>query len=353
MNNSYKFIIFIILVLSYPNYAQDKSWNGPQPKIAPSLKVIAENFENYDIIIKPPKNEPEWWAGAPSVVRDGNGVFWMACRMRTAEGKRGYRGYEIKILNSADGVHFEPYHIIKREDVPIPGFERPALLIDPMSKKFKLYICGPWQNGPWAIVKFDDVHDLKKIDYASAHAVIEHPPKRYPRDVSVKEYKDPVIIYAQGKFHCYVTGYIRRNERIFHFISANGEKWQPVGDINQPVMDLDSWHNFFIRPSSVLPLGVGFLFIYEGSSTQWYDPVYNIGIGLGFTFDLHHIIDLTKNSPIALSSTPGKFNTFRYNQWLWVNGQIWVYAEVSRPNNANEIRLFKINVNKNIASQGD
>ena len=337
--------LFIILFLSQ-GYAQKNRWDGTQPEISPSLKNIAANFEKYDVIVEPPKNEAEWWAGAPSVVRDENGIFWLACRMRTAEGARGYRGYEIRILKSADGVHFKPYHIIKREEVPIPGFERPALLIDPKTKMFKLYVCGPWQNGLWSIVKFDDVSDLNKLDYSTAHAVIQRPERRYPRDVSVKEYKDPIIIYAQGNYHCYVTGYIRRNERIFHFESSDGEKWLPVGDVNQPVMDLDSWHNFFIRPSSVLPLGIGYLFIYEGSSTQWYDPVYNIGIGLGFTFDLHHIIDLTKDSPIAISTTPGNFHTFRYAQWLWVDGQLWVYAEVSRANNSNEIRLFKIDVNQ-------
>ncbi|MCK5853302.1 hypothetical protein KAH27_09775 [bacterium] len=338
------FVLFIAVLLSTV-CAQDNQWNGPRPEIAPSLKNIASNFEKYNVILEPPKNEPDWWAGAPSVVRDEKGIFWLVSRMRTAEGTRGYRGYEVRILKSSDGVHFKNYHVIKREEVPIPGFERPALLIDPKTKKFKLYICGPWQNGPWSIVKFDDVSDLKNIDYSSARPVIQRPERRYPRDISVKEYKDPVIVYAQGKYHCYVTGYIRRNERIFHFQSDDGESWSPVGDVNQPIMDLESWHNFFIRPSSVLPLGIGYLFVYEGSSTQWYDPVYNIGIGLGFTFDLHHITDLTKDSPIAISTTPGDFYTFRYSQWLWVDGQIWVYAEVSRPNNSNEIRLFKIDVN--------
>ncbi|NQU53119.1 MAG: hypothetical protein HQ522_11345, partial [Bacteroidetes bacterium] len=147
-----------------------------------------------------------------------------------------------------------------------------------------------------------------------------------------------------GEYHCYVIGYIRRNERIFHFSSKDGEIWQPVGDINQPVMDLNGWHNFFIRPASVLPLGIGYLFAYEGSSTQWYDPVYNIGTGFGFTFDLHNITDLTMASPFVISTTPGDFYTWRYSNWLWVDGEIWVYAEVSNLNNSHEVRLFKINL---------
>jgi hypothetical protein len=301
-----------------------------------------QKFDTYEVILTPDKNAPEWWAGAPSVVRDDAGVFWMANRMRTADSPRGLRGYEVRISKSEDGIHFKKVMSIPREKIPIPGFERPALLIDPQTKKFKLYICGPWQNGPWSIMKFSDVSDLKNLDFKSAKPVIVPMARRYERDVSVLEYKDPFILYAEGNYHCYVTGYVRRNERIFHFISGDGENWKPVGDVNQPVMDLNAWHNFFIRPASVLPIGVGYLFIYEGSSTQWYDPVYNVVTGFGFTFDLHHIIDLTEISPIAISTTPGDFHTFRYSHWMWVDNEIWIYAEVARENNSNEIRLFRL-----------
>ena len=321
---------------------RESTGNIPIPTIAKQLKKLANKFEKYDVVLKPDKDEAEYWAGAPSVIRDDTGIFWMAARMRSPEYPRGLRGYEIRILKSEDGIHFEKYHSINREDVPIAGFERPALLIDPVTKKFKLYACGPWQHGVWSIIKFDDVSDLKNIDPSTAHAVIVPPIKQYPRDISVKEYKDPVIVFTDGKYHCYVTGYIRRNERLFHFRSNDGENWEPVGNVNQPIMDLDNWHNFFIRPASILPLGIGYLFIYEGSSTQWYDPVYNIGTGIGFTFDLQNIIDLTTESPLLLSTTSGKFHTFRYSDWLWVNGELWIYAEVAKENNSHEIRLNRI-----------
>ena len=326
-------------------FIKKSKWNGPTPQISEQLKKIANKFNKYDVVLEPDKNAAEYWAGAPSVVRDKDGVFWMAARMRSPEYPRGLRGYEIRILRSEDGIKFEKYHSILREEVPISGFERPTLLIDPLTQKFKLYACGPWQNNPWSIIKFDDVDDLKMIDPSSAHLVITPPAKQYERDVSVTEYKDPVIIYAEEKYHCYVIGYIRRNERLFHFSSDDGESWSPVGDVNQPIMDLNSWHNFFIRPASVLPFGIGYLFIYEGSSTQWYDPVYNIGTGFGFTFDLHNIIELTTESPLLLSKTPGDFYTFRYSHWMWVDGEIWVYAEVTNENNSHEVRLFRIKIN--------
>ena len=346
-NRAIQTISLMIVLLLFPiiNFAQQLKWEGPSPKVAKELKSFSQKFNEYDVILKPDKDAPEWWAGAPSVAVDKNGVFWMACRMRSPEHPRGLRGYEIRILRSEDGVKFEKYHSILRQEIPIPGFERPALLIDPVTDKFKLYACGPWEEGPWSIIKFNDVDDLRNIEPTSARPVIQAPERSYARDVSVKEYKDPFIIFAEGKFHCYVIGYIRRNERIFHFDSEDGENWNPVGDVNQPIMDLTGWHNFFIRPASVLPMGVGYLFIYEGSSTQWYDPVYNLGTGFGFTFDLHNINELTTESPLLLSTTPGDFYTFRYSHWLWVGNEIWVYAEVTRPNDSHEIRLYRIKTN--------
>jgi hypothetical protein len=322
--------------------AQDFEWKGPLPKIADRLKNINAKFDDYSTVLKPDKNEAEWWAGAPSVVKDEDGTFWMAARMRSPKHPRGLRGFAIRILKSEDGVNFEKVHEIRRETVPIPGFERPALLIDPVTKMFKLYVCGPWQEGPWSIIKFEDAEDPSKFKASSAKPVIQAPAKQYDRDVSVLEYKDPFIIYADGNYHCYVTGYIRRNERLFHYISEDGENWHPVGDVNQPMMDLSGWHNFFIRPASVVPLGVGYLFIYEGSSTTWYDPVYNVVTGLGFTFDLHNVIDLTPDSPLIISTTPGQFYTWRYSHWMLVQNEIFVYAEVANPNQSHEIRPFQI-----------
>ncbi|KAA3616318.1 MAG: hypothetical protein DWQ05_11305 [Calditrichaeota bacterium] len=340
-NNSL-YLVFLLLALPVLLCAQEQKWDGPIPQIAPSLENFSAKFYDFEVVLEPDKNEAEWWAGAPTVARDKNGTFWMVCRMRSPEFPRGLRGYELRILKSKNGIDFTQVHFIHRTQIPIPGFERPALVLDPQTNKFKLYFCGPWQGGPWAIMKFDDVVDLTKIDPSTARVVIKAPARRYPRDVSVKEYKDPFIIFTDGKYHCFVIGYIRQNERIFHFESIDGEKWLPVGDINQPVMDLHNWHNFFIRPASVLPLSVGYLFVYEGSSSQWFDPVYNVGTGFGFTFDLHKITDLTRESPLALSSTPGDFHTFRYSHWMWVDGEIWVYAEVARPNNSHEVRLYRI-----------
>jgi len=318
-----------------------------QVGLAPLTKGIPQSvtshFKEYEVIVSPDKDEAQWWAGAPSVLRDKDGVFWMACRMRTADAPRGLRGYEIRILRSEDGIRFDKVQTISREAVPIPGFERPALLQDPQTGKYKLYACGPWQGGAWSIIQFDDAESPDKFVPSSAKPVIQPLPKKYERDIRPDGYKDPVIIYAQGEYHCYVIGTMRRTERIYHFTSPDGQRWQPAGSHLDSIMDLEGWHDFYVRPASVLPMEFGYLFIYEGSNTTWYDPVYNMGTGVAFTFDLHAIKELTTAGPLVVSSTPSpRFHTFRYSHWMHVGEELWVYAEVVCPNESHEIRLFRL-----------
>jgi hypothetical protein len=333
-------IASVLLAAALP--AQD-AWKGPVPEVRGLFGKTPEKFARYDVILRPDKDEAEWWAGAPSVVRDPKGIFWLAARMRTADAPLGRRGYEVRILRSEDGIRFRRAHQIRREDVPIPGFERPSLLLDPKTGRFKLYLCGPWKDGPWAILKLDDVDDPVRFDPKTARPVIESRPAAGPRDVRVDGYKDPVVFFAEGRYHCFVIGTMLRTERTYHFTSADGERWEPDGALTQPVMDLTGWHNYFVRPASVVPLGAGYLFVYEGSHATWYDPVYNIATGLAFTFDLHRIVDLTPESPLLVSTTPNPWtSTWRYSHWMIVGSELWVYAEVTCPNRTNEIRLFRI-----------
>src|SRR5690606_15779085 len=89
------------------------------PSVPPHLfGDIPALFSRYDVVLRPDKDEADWWAGAPSVTRGEDGEFWLAARMRTAESPRGLRGYEIRILRSKDGVRFKEVHRIRREEVP-------------------------------------------------------------------------------------------------------------------------------------------------------------------------------------------------------------------------------------------
>jgi len=161
-------------------------------------------FETYDVVLGPDRDEPEWWAGAPSVARAPDGTTYLAARMREGESDRGVRGYELCILASADGRSFEPIHSLKREDVPCKGFERPALVIEPETGAFRLYGCS--QLGPgWGIFKFDDVDDPRKLDPASAVTVI-HPVERPDGFIRPHSFKDPFVLFAEGCWQMFAIG---------------------------------------------------------------------------------------------------------------------------------------------------
>lgn len=264
----------------------------------------------------------------------------MAARMRTAEAPLGLRGYEIRIYRSGDGVHFDPVHGIRREDVPVPGFERPALLRNPSTGAFMLYGCSPLDSG-WSILRFDDASRPDRFRAATARPAVTPVQSARLGAPFPTGYKDPVVLFAEGRLQCFVIG-ILGNERVFRFVSEDGEKWNPTPGHSSPLMGLCGWHSHAVRPACVLPVGLGYLFVYEGSSCEWDDPSYNIATGLAFTLDLERFHDLTPDAPLLRSPTPGRLAAWRYSDWMWDGDRLMVYAEVECANGSHEIRVYTL-----------
>jgi len=298
-----------------------------------TLDDIASAMSRYEVVLEPDQDTPEWWAGAPSVLLV-DGTFYLAARMREGESPRGKRGYEVRLLRSADGRRFEPINHIRREQAGVPGFERPALVRDPHTGKYRLYGCAGLERG-WGIIRFEDADDPAQFDPGSWKLVLA---ADYPDDgfARVTGYKDPVVLWDRGRWHMFVIG-SDRVERIHHFTSDDGDAWRPPA--RNPVMDNRGWHDFYTRPASVIPMTIGYAFVYEGSALHWRDPVYNIATGLAYSPDLRTFTDLTPDEPLLKSTTPGDYHTWRYSHWLPVGDELYVYYEAARPNNTNEIRL--------------
>ena len=110
--------------------------------------------------------------------------------------------------------------------------ERPALVIDPATGRFKLYSCTDRGSG-WTVIKFDDVDDPAGFDPATARTVLA---ADAPEDdvIRVRGHKDPVTYHDGAQWHMFTIG-IDRVERIHHFLSDDGEAWR-VG-LPAPVMD--------------------------------------------------------------------------------------------------------------------
>ncbi len=306
-------------------------------------KDIVDALADFKTIVEPEKNEENWWAGAPSVAFDAeNHEFWLAVRMRTGEGNRGSRGYEIRILKSKNGFDFSLVKKIHRTDMECQVFERPSLVIQP-DGKFCLYGCTSFL-GAWAIWKLDPVEDPQDFDPKSME-VIHHPQMSNGPEASLKGYKDPFIIYYRDKWHMTVNAEAHKSAaRPYHFISDDGVTWKPwLGDIvnAKPAMFFEAtgWHNWVTRPACLIPMKVGMLLIYEGAHLNWHDPVYNLATGMAYSPDLTHWHDLTPDGPLLKSTTPGDFHTWRYSHWIPVEGEMYVYWEGARPNNTFATRV--------------
>lgn len=298
------------------------------------FESIVQSLSQYHVVLEPDEDTPEWWAGAPSVVRGDGGEFYLAARMREGRSPRGRRGYEVRLLESADGRAFEPIHHVTREAAGVPVFERPCLVRVPETGQYRLYGCSGLPDG-WAILRFDDADDPRHIDPSTARPVLQ---AHAPDDgfAHVRGYKDPVIFRDGAQWQMLVIGH-DFVERIHRFVSADGDHWEPAG--RDPVLENAGWHNFYTRPASVVPLRVGYLLVYEGSHTSWHDPVYNIATGLAYVPDFDHVVDLTPDEPLLRSTTPGAYHTWRYSHWLPVGDELYVYFEAARPNATNEIRM--------------
>ncbi len=134
--------------------------------------AIRDRFLDWTVVAGSDRDEAEWWAGAPSVARGPDGVFWMSARMRTADAPLGYRGYEIRIFRSDDGLAFEPVHSIKREEIPLDGFERSSLVYDAAQRVFRLYGCSPI-HGTWTVLKWGDAIRPNQFAPSAVQTVIE------------------------------------------------------------------------------------------------------------------------------------------------------------------------------------
>ena len=304
---------------------------------------IVDKLSKFETVVEPDKNEPNWWAGAPSVAYDHNsGEMWLATRMRTAEGRRGSRGYEIRILKSKDKKNFEVVRKIHRKELGVPVLERPSIVIRP-DGKFSLYGCSPFL-GQWTIWKLDDVAEPAEFDPESIDVVL-HPPINETPQAALTGYKDPFLIRIGKKWHMTVIGEAHKcAARPYHFISDDGVEWNPwPTDImnGKPAtfFQATGWHDWATRPACLIPLKIGAILVYEGSHLNWHDAVYNLATGLAYSPDLVNWYDLTPKEPLLKSSTPGNFHTWRYSHWLPLDGKMYVFWEGARPNDTFATRM--------------
>ena len=94
--------------------------------------------ERAEVIVPPPDEGAGYWAGAPSILRDGDRLF-LYCRLRRPRGQTPDRGYECRILASDGGGRFETVWRMEKSEVDSTSVERGCLVRAP-GGEFRLYL---------------------------------------------------------------------------------------------------------------------------------------------------------------------------------------------------------------------
>jgi len=305
------------------------------------LSPLIPDLSKYDVVAEPPKPVEDFWAGAPSVIEDSKGVIWLAYRKGIME--NSVRKSDLYLARSEDGINFETIHEWKAESFGCIRTERASFLVDPWTKQFKLYITRDALEKPpgtpefqWDIAKLADVDSPAKFDISTVVGVLG--PSGSGSDG--RDVKDPYVFTLGNKYYMFYIAAGKTHEQCHMATSDDGILWRRHTD--NPILRHGAWHDFFVRPSFVLPQTMGAIVYYEGSNKQWYGPVFNVQTGFAITFDFQNFYDITISGPVLSSPTQGKYGTCRYMDCIVQKNRVLFYYEAARPDDAFELRVTEI-----------
>lgn len=149
---------------------------------------------NAVIAIAPPGAGSGYWAGGPSAALAEDGIY-LACRLRRPIGSG--RGYAVALAFARDGVNFETFTLIGKEELGTESLERPELVRLP-DGRWRLYLsCATTGTKHWRVEVTDAAHPTE-FDVRRREVVL-------PGDVRKRAVKDPVIQYRRGTWHMWAT----------------------------------------------------------------------------------------------------------------------------------------------------
>lgn len=314
-----------------------RKWLGTVPLFDPAGGWVVKH---------PPGNGQGHWAGAPSALYDhSRRSFLLSYRVRKplAEG----RGYETRIAESRDGREFTDIWSAHRNQFDSSSIERSALVLTPQGtyRLYVSYVAG--DNNKWQIDLLEAAAP-DRFDPARRRVVL------HPDDVDSEGVKDPFVLLIGGLYYMYVpygpratvstgatadelhgTGNVFTTGRVAHptglALSADGVNFQWKGDVLNPGT---GWDRNVARLASVLYVPPVFTVFYDGRTSM--GDVYEDRTGLAMGLTPYRFERLSHDGP-ALTSPHGT-GALRYLDAVPVDGQVYFYYEICRPDGAHELR---------------
>jgi hypothetical protein len=278
------------------------------------------------LVVTPPGAGPGYWAGAPSAVLAGGGIY-LAYRLRRPVGEG--RGYAVTVAYSADGVRFETLLTIGREWLDADSLERPCLVRTPAGR-WRLYLsCATPGTKHWR-VELLEASDPARFDVRERLVVL-------PGDAKTGV-KDPVIRHRDGGWHLWAS---------CHPLADPDEADQMVTDYATSADGLDwIWHGTALsgrpghwdargtRVAAVCCSGGTIAAFYDGRASAAENFEERTGIAVGA-----EPAALAALGSAAVAESPYAGRGLRYLDVLPLgDGRHRLYYEATRADGAHELR---------------
>jgi len=221
----------------------------------------------YMTIREAPGSGVGYWVGAPQAFYDRKtGYIYLTYRWRDPTN----RGYQADIARSKDGVTFETIKTMTRDSFGVVGsksLERACILRDPVTGKFKYYICI--DSSGWDNYKLTDVDDPANFDPSTATLVFSESGVANTFDVDAV--KDPHVITVGRLYYMMYAG---RNgttkiEQTGIAYSVDGVNWIRYSE--NPIIETGTgnvWDNRTAKGVSILPYPNAWIIYYTGKNDK-------------------------------------------------------------------------------------
>ncbi|GAA0530122.1 hypothetical protein GCM10010172_08560 [Paractinoplanes ferrugineus] len=286
-------------------------------------------WEESDVVVPPPGDEPGAWSGAPSsIVVDG--VFYLAYRVRLPIGEG--RGISNVIARSLDGVTFTQVTEVRKERFEAESLERPALVHTP-DGRWRLYVSAATPGTKhWRV-------DLLEADTVAGLA--EAPARTVLAGDETVGVKDPVLHHDAHGWHLWASVHPLESwadaDRMTteYATSPDGVEWTWRGTAlaGRP----GEWDARGVRVSSVRVDGDEITVAYDGRATAAENWEERTGIARGSRLADGSFGPLVaEGGPVGSPHAP---HGLRYLSLVDLPaGGRRIYYEATRPDGAHDLR---------------
>ncbi|PZG01475.1 hypothetical protein [Micromonospora deserti] len=299
-----------------------------------------------DVILSPEKAEAGYWVGCAGVLYD-QGRFWLTYRQRRPRGAEAERGWRCAVAVSDDGVDFSDVWSVHKDELRSSSMERFCLL--PEGDGYRLYLSyvDPIDNR-WRIDALS-ASEPSKFDIAAVRPVLT------AALTGTEGVKDPYVVQVGPVTYMFVsyaaaldgigaaahsTGDIYNVGATTHptglATSTDGERF----DWHGQVLGVgQGWNRYQARLNSVVPMSAGgYVGFYDGSASH--DENYEERCGIAVSADLFTWHRLSDEGPWVTSGQAT--GSVRYVDAHIIDGQWWIYYEMTRVDLAHELRLIRV-----------